>query len=168
MRITITIALLITFSTALAQEPPPPPQPPPPLVAPPPPGYAPEGYPPPQPYGYAPPGYTVTPPPLRYEMRPNYALTFAGVGVFALGYFMDVIGTLATSHQPAWECAVPVVGPWLQLGDSYSTSVPELAKAFYATDALIETAGFVLTVVGVSIWKKVPVRSAHNGFVVTF
>jgi hypothetical protein len=164
MRNTIGLAVLLTFSTAWAQETPPP-QPPPPLVAPPPAGYA---YPPPQP-GY-PPQYMQAPPPLpvHYEMKPNYALVFSGVGVFGLGYFMDVLGTLATSHQPAWECAVPVVGPWLQVTDSYSTDWRDLAKAFYVTDALIQTAGFTLTVVGVSLWKKVPVRSAHNGFVVTF
>jgi hypothetical protein len=163
MRTTIGLALLCTFSTALAQEAPQP-QPPPPLIAPPP-GYA---YPPPQP-GYSLNYMHPSPPlPVRYEMRPNYALLFSGVGVFALGYFMDVLGTLATSHQPAWECAVPVVGPWLQVNDSFSTDWRDLAKAFYVTDALIETAGFALTVVGVSLWKKVPVRSAHNGFVVTF
>jgi hypothetical protein len=36
------------------------------------------------------------------------------------------------------------------------------------TDALIQTAGLVLTVTGASVWRKVPVRVARSGFAVTF
>ena len=167
---TIALVLLSGISIAHAEPEQPQPPPPPPPVAqpypPPQPGYA---YPPPQP-GYPPPAYMQPgpPPPLHYEMRPNYALVFSGVGVFGLGYMLDVAGTLLASHQPAWECAVPVVGPYLQVNDHFSSTWSDLAKAFYVTDGLIQTAGFVLTVVGASLWHKVPVRTAQNGLVVTF
>jgi hypothetical protein len=149
MRKTTTLCtLLLTSTIAFAQEAAPPPQ----------------YYPPPQPQYMQPP----PPPPTHLELRPNYALVFSGVGVLGLGYILDVSGTLLAQHQPAWESALPVVGPYLQVGDSYSTTWSDLAKGFYVFDGLIQTAGFVLTVVGVSLWHKVPVRSAQNGFVVTF
>ncbi|MCU1279777.1 MAG: hypothetical protein JWM53_3323 [bacterium] len=147
MRKTTTLCtLLLASSIALAQEVPP------------------QYYPPPQPPYLQPPPA----PPTRYELRPSYALIFSGVGVFGLGYILDISGTLLAQHQPAWECAIPVVGPYLQVNDSYSTSWSDLAKGFYVFDGLIQTAGFVLTVVGASLWHKVPVRSAQNGLVVTF
>ena len=156
--------LLVIPSLVMAQEAPPPQPPPPvppPIVAPPPQPYT---YPPPQP-GYMP---GAPPPPTHMEMRPNYALIFSGVGVFGLGYIMDVSGTLLVGHQPAWECAVPVVGPYLQVTDTFSRDWSDLAKGFYVFDGLTQTAGLILTVVGASLWKKVPVRSAQNGLVVTF
>jgi hypothetical protein len=124
----------------------------------------------PPPTYYAPPPYMqpVAPPPPHVELRPNYALIFSGVGVFALGYMLDVGGTLVVGHEPAWECAIPVVGPYLQVGDTFSRDWSDLAKGFYVFDGLVQTAGFVLTVVGSSLWHKVPVRSAQNGLVVTF
>lgn len=181
---TMTIALCTLFgcSAAWAEAPAPQPQQeqqPPPQAAPPqaapayPPGHPPPayryapGYPPPQ---YPPPAYLpgMPPPPVRYELRPNYGLLFAGVGVLGLGYLLDISGTLLTSHQPAWECAIPVVGPYLQVDDTFSSDWGDLAKAFYVTDALFQTAGLVLTVLGASLWHKVPVRVAQNGFAVTF
>ena len=150
MRNVTTLCIFLLGSAALAQEAPPPV--PPPIVAPPPPGYL----------------QLAPPPPVRYELRPNYALIFSGVGVFGLGYIMDVSGTLLVGHQPAWECAVPVVGPYLQVTDTFSRDWSDLAKGFYVFDGLVQTAGFVLTVVGASLWHKVPVRSAQNGLVVTF
>jgi len=159
MRTMTTLCLLSFFATAaLGQEAPP--APPPAVVAPPPQPYY---YPPPQP-GYMQPA----PPPMHMEMRPNYALIFSGVGVFGLGYILDVSGTLLVGHQPAWECAVPVVGPYLQVNDTFSHDWSDLAKGFYVFDGLTQTAGLILTVVGASLWKKVPVRSAQNGLVVTF
>jgi hypothetical protein len=56
----------------------------------------------------------------------------------------------------------------MQINDSFSTGWRDFAKAFYVTDALIQTAGLVLTVTGASIWRKVPVRVAHNGLAVMF
>jgi len=147
MRKLTTLCILLLGSTALAQE-----EVPPPIVAPPPPGYM----------------QLAPPPPVHYEMRPNYALIFSGVGVFGLGYIMYVSGTLLVGHQPAWECAVPVGGPYLQVTDTFSRDWSDLAKGFYVFDGLVQTAGFVLTVVGASLWHKVPVRSAQNGLVVTF
>lgn len=165
MRTTTTLCTLLLFaSAATAQEAPPPV--PPPIVAPPPPGTVPPG----QPYAYPPPAYVQPgpPPPVRYELKPNYALIFSGVGVFGLGYMMDVFGTLVAGHQPAWECAIPVVGPYLQVTDSFSSDWGDLAKGFYVFDGLVQTAGLVLTVVGASLWHKVPVRMAQNGLAVTF
>jgi hypothetical protein len=152
---TLTMMLLCASTLAAAQEVPPP------IVAPPPQPYA---YPPPQPAYLQP----APPPPMHMELRPNYALIFSGVGVFGLGYILDVSGTLLVGHQPAWESAVPVVGPYLQVNDTFSRDWSDLAKGFYVFDGLLQTAGFVLTVVGVSLWHKVPVRSAQNGLVVTF
>jgi hypothetical protein len=122
----------------------------------------PQYYPPPQ-YMQAPP-----PPPMHMELRPNYALVFSGVGVLGLGYILDFTSTLLVGHQPAWESAIPVVGPYLQVNDTFSKDWSDLAKGFYVFDGLLQTAGFVLTVVGVSLWHKVPVRSAQNGLAVTF
>ena len=157
LKTTTLCTLLFASSIALAQEPP---QPPPPAV--PPPIVAPQYYPPPQYMQPAP------PPPTHFELKPNYALIFSGVGVFGLGWIMDVSGTLLVGHDPAWESAVPVVGPYLQVNDTFSSDWSDLAKGFYVFDGLVQTAGFVLTVVGSSLWHKVPVRTAQNGFVVTF
>jgi hypothetical protein len=155
MRKTTTLCILLSFASSIAwaQE-----EVPPPLVAPPPQQYLP------------PPQYLQPPPPVptHLELRPNYALIFSGVGVFGLGYILDVSGTLLVGHQPAWECAIPLVGPYLQVNDTFSKDWSDLAKGWYVFDGLIQTAGFVLTVVGVSLWHKVPVRSAQNGLVVTF
>jgi hypothetical protein len=162
---TLLLSLLLGSSTVLAQEAIPPQPPPPAQVAPPP-----QPYPPPQGYYYPPPAYLQPgpPPSLRYELRPNYALIFSGVGVIGFGYILDISGTLLTSHQPAWECAIPVVGPYLQVNDTFSHDWSDLAKAFYVFDGLVQTAGLVLTIVGAAVWHKVPVRTAHNGLVVTF
>jgi hypothetical protein len=146
------VVLLPMF--AHAQEATPPQAVPPPLVAPP----------PAQPYGYPPPAYLQPPPPpaTHTELRPNYALIFSGVGVFGLGYILDVSGTLLVGHQPAWECAIPVVGPYLQVNDTFSHDWSDLAKGFYVFDGLLQTAGFVLTVVGASLWHKVQVRNGPD------
>jgi hypothetical protein len=129
------------------------------------------GYPPPA-YGYPPPQapqyMQLQPPLVRYVKKPLYPLLFSGVGIFGLGYIMDVFGTLVTSHQPAWECALPVVGPMLQVRDRFDTDFDDLARAFYVFDAILQTAGFVLTVVGASVWRKVPVRVAQNGLALRF
>jgi hypothetical protein len=179
MRKTITLFTLMLSTVAVAQEAlppaPPTPAPPPATVAPPPPGTPPVppplvAPPPQQPYYYPPPAYMQPGPamPTRYELKPNYALIFSGVGVFGLGYMVDVMGTLVAGHDPAWECAIPVVGPYLQVTDKFSSDWGDLAKGFYVFDGLIQTAGLVLTVVGASLWHKVPVRMAQNGFAVTF
>jgi hypothetical protein len=164
MRKALTLCTLLLSGIAAAQEalPPAPPPPgaiPPPIVAP-----------PPQPYGYPPPQYMQPgpPPPVRYELKPSYALIFSGVGVLGFGYILDISGTLLTGHQPAWECAIPVVGPYLQVTDTFSRDWGDLAKAFYVFDGLMQTAGLVLTIVGASVWHKAPIRVAQNGFIITF
>jgi hypothetical protein len=108
-------------------------------------------------YGY--PAYQQ--PPMRTEMRPNYALLFSGIGVWFGGYICDVFMTLAFGHSPAWEAAVPVIGPFLQLADSYSRTWNDLAKASLVTDAIFQVGGFTLAVVGLSVWHKVQVRAAR-------
>jgi hypothetical protein len=176
---TLLSALLLLSSAASAQETPPAPPVPPPVVAPPsvvvappPPGAVPPpaALPPgaPQPYYPPPPYLQPVPPPTHMELRPNYALIFSGVGVFGLGWILDISGTVIANHNPYWESAIPVVGPFLQIGDSYTSDWSDLAKGFYVFDGLMQTAGFVLTVVGASLWHKVPVRTAQNGLVVTF
>lgn len=150
-----TLLLVCVASLAHAQE-----APPPAVVTPPPPQ---SYYPPPAFMRPIPP-----PPPTRYELRPNYALVFTGVGLVGLGYIMDVSGTLLVGHNPAWESAIPVVGPYLQVNDTFSRDWSNLGKAFYVFDGLTQTAGFVLTIVGAAVWHKVPVRTAQNGLVVTF
>ncbi len=178
MRTTTMLASLLvstlvsTLAPAEETPPQPPPSVPPPIVAPPPTGqpYPPQQYGAPQQYYYPPPQYMqpMAPQPMHTELRPNYALIFSGVGVFGLGYILDVSGTLVVGHQPAWECALPVVGPFLQVNDTFSKDWSDMAKGFYVFDGLMQTAGFVLTVVGASLWHKVPVRTAQNGLVVTF
>jgi len=103
-----------------------------------------------------------------HVLKPNYALIFSGVGVFGLGYILDVSGTLLVGHQPAWESAIPVTGPFLQVNDTFSNDWGDFGRAFYVFDGLMQTAGFVLTVVGASLWHKVPVRTAQNGLAVAF
>ncbi|HXU73167.1 MAG TPA: hypothetical protein VN947_27800 [Polyangia bacterium] len=182
MRKTISsllLALTCIASVAHAQEAPPtvvvtPPPPigtaPPPATVPPPVVVPPPGVAPGQPYYYPPPAYMRPgpPPPTRFEMKPNYALIFTGVGLVGLGYIMDVSGTLLVGHDPAWESAIPIVGPYLQVNDTFSHDWGDLGRAFYVFDGLTETAGLVLTIVGAALWHKVPVRMAQNGLVVAF
>lgn len=185
MRTTVSQTLLLTIclmaSVARAQQPPPPPLQTAPMTAPTAPAYPPtpeQGYPPPPAgYAYPPPGYAYPPPqylqvgpppPVRYELKPSYALIFSGIGVLGFGYTLDIFGTLVANHNPAWECALPVIGPWMQVNDSFSTDWKDLARAFFVTDALIQTVGLALTIAGASVWRKVPVRVAQNGFAVTF
>jgi hypothetical protein len=108
------------------------------------------------------------PPQVQYVRKPLYPVLFSGVGILGFGYIMDIFGTLVTSHQPAWECAIPVVGPMLQVHDQFDTDWKDAAKAFYVFDAVLQTTGFILTVVGASVWRKVPVRVAANGLMVRF
>ncbi|HEY2746761.1 MAG TPA: hypothetical protein VGL86_19165 [Polyangia bacterium] len=151
MRNIIATLVLVCASVAHAQEAPPPATLPPPIVAPAPAFMQP-----------------APPPPTRYEMKPNYALLFSGVGVLGLGYIMNVSGTLLVGHSPAWESAIPVIGPYFEVNDSFSKDWGDLGKAFYVFDGLTQTAGFVLTVVGVSLWHKAPVRSTQNGLAFAF
>jgi hypothetical protein len=166
MRTMIVFAVIVGMTSATwAQTAPAYPPPPPPPVQP---QY---GYPPPPQYGYPPPQpqyMQLQPPVIRYQRKPLYALIFTGVGIFGLGYIIDVFGTLVTSHGPSWECAVPVVGPMLQVNDRFDTDFRDAAKAFYVFDAILQTTGFVLTVVGASVWRDVPVRVAANGLMVRF
>lgn len=106
--------------------------------------------------------------PVRYESKPNLALIISGSAVLGFGYILDIFGTVVTGHQPAWECAVPIAGPYLQVSDTFSRDWKDLARGFYVTDALFQTAGVALVIIGVSVWRKVPVRTAQNGFAVAF
>ena len=176
----LTVAPAVAAQTPPAAQPAPYPYPPPyPYPYPPPPGY---GYPPPPqqaPVKEAPRELKYvegqsTPAGYRYEERPRQGLIIAGSLTLGIPYAFGVLGASAAGfeNQSGW-LLVPAVGPFLTLAlregscdEDTETSDQEAAECVgdvfltmaLVLDALAQTAGGVLLLLGVSSSKKVWVR----------
>jgi hypothetical protein len=152
----------------------------------PPPGYPPPGYPPGQqlpqnayPNGY--PGayagpYAPTPPtklpyregvapPAGYhlEENPRKGLVISGAIVLGTTYFLSAsIGMASSNHDDRW-LAVPVLGPFLDLGargdrsscPSDATCPVEIViRTYLAIDGVVQAAGALLLISGFAFQKK--------------
>jgi hypothetical protein len=153
-RCTGSAAPLAAPGPELAQQPAPQPAPAPYYA--PPPGYYPgPGYVAPQPYFMPPPVKT------HIEQRPMWGLVGAGLGVFGGVYFWNV---LAASLASDWRPAIPIVGPFLLMGDR---DLKDL-QGLLALDGILQGAGAVMILVGavmkknVTVYDKVSIVPAVN------
>jgi hypothetical protein len=169
---------------AAPQAAPPPPGYPPPngYPPPPPPGY---GYYPPAPgYYYQQPPANLPyhpgepiPPGYRHEKRPRTGLIIAGAVVTGVPYILGLSIASASKYSNAGGyLAIPAIGPWITLAvrddhscidySSYSGTVyangscaeDVVVKTFLVMDALIQTTGAILFVIGVSSDRDVVIR----------
>jgi hypothetical protein len=99
---------------------------------------------------YAPPGndqYAES----SVEHRPNKTMLKTGLGIFVVSYAASGIAGLASSHDSDGYLLVPLVGPWLDLGNRGCANGgcgdhDTAAKAAIVTSGIFQTVGALLTV----------------------
>jgi hypothetical protein len=84
------------------------------------------------------------------EHRPNRTLLGTGGGIFLLSYGGSVIAGAASNRDADRKLFIPVVGPWLDLGDRGCTlndpcgSNEDVAKAMILTSGIVQGAGVLI------------------------
>jgi hypothetical protein len=122
----------------------------------------------PPPAAVPPAALAATPPKPTYHSERRWGLFSAGVSLFALGYAGDIALTYSIGHEPATTSLIPMVGPLVQLGQSwaiiqappgatprtsamiaYANSVAQTtATAVLAVDAVLQLAGMAMALAG--------------------
>jgi hypothetical protein len=149
----------------------------------PPPGYG--YYPPPPGYYYQQPPANLPyhegmqiPPGYRHEKRPRTGLIIAGAVITAVPYVLGLsVASASKFSNSGGFLVIPALGPWITLAardnhtcydynyngtttvsDSVSCSEDAVVVTFLVMDALIQTTGAILFVVGVSSDRDVLIR----------
>jgi hypothetical protein len=84
------------------------------------------------------------------EHRPNKTLLSTGTGIFVLSYGSSVIAGAVSDRDADKKLFIPVVGPWMDLGDrGCSATQPcggneDVAKAMVITSGVVQGAGLLL------------------------
>jgi hypothetical protein len=98
------------------------------------------------------------------EHRPNKTLLRTGGGIFLLGYGASVIAGAASHRDADHKLFIPVVGPWLDLGDRSCTVTnpcganEDIAKAMVLTSGIVQGAGVLLALGSLVIPESTGVR----------
>ncbi len=69
--------------------------------------------------------------------RPRTGLLAAGLVLFVAGYAADVGFTYGYDHQPGWTSLIPVVGPFIQMGQPYGLDGPAVDTGNVEADARV-------------------------------
>lgn len=86
------------------------------------------------------------------EHRPNRTLLSTGAGIFVLSYGASVVAGAVSDRDADKKLFIPVVGPWLDLGDrECNAATPcgsneDLAKAMIITSGAVQGAGLLLAI----------------------
>lgn len=85
------------------------------------------------------------------EKRPNRTLLSTGVGMFVISYGASVVAGAVSNRDSDKNLFVPVVGPWLDLGDRQCGASPcgnneDLNKAMIITSGIVQGAGVLLAI----------------------
>lgn len=84
------------------------------------------------------------------EHRPNRSLLSTGTGIFVLSYGSSVVAAAVSDRDADKRLFIPVVGPWLDLGDRGCTvgspcgGNEDVAKAMIITSGVVQGAGVLL------------------------
>jgi hypothetical protein len=100
------------------------------------------------------------------EHRPNRTLLSTGGGIFLLSYGASVIAGAASNREADRKLFIPVVGPWLDLGDRGCTfdhpcgTNEDVAKAMVLASGIIQGAGVLLALSSLFVpeWTEVTER----------
>jgi hypothetical protein len=94
--------------------------------------------------------------PPQYRLERRYGLMVAGACVFGVP---EGLTGLAAGLTREWRLAIPVAGPFIEMGsainDSKSSPLALFAAALLAVDGLVQTAGVAMLVGGAATKKKV-------------
>jgi hypothetical protein len=84
------------------------------------------------------------------EHRPNRTLLSTGTGLFVLSYGSSVIAGAVSDRDADKNLFIPVVGPWMNLGDRGCTAAEpcgsneDVAKAMIITSGVVQGAGILM------------------------
>jgi hypothetical protein len=84
------------------------------------------------------------------EHRPNRTLLSTGVGIFVVSYGASAVAGAISDRESDKNLFIPVVGPWMDLGDrSCSTADPcgnreDINKAMIITSGVVQGAGVLM------------------------
>lgn len=84
------------------------------------------------------------------EHRPNRTLLSTGTGLFVLSYGSSVVAAAVSDRDADKKLFIPVVGPWMDLGDRGCTGAEpcganeDVAKAMVITSGIVQGAGVLM------------------------
>lgn len=84
------------------------------------------------------------------EHRPNRALLSTGTGIFVLSYGASVVAGAVSDRDADKNLFIPVVGPWMDLGDRGCSATErcgqneDIAKAMVITSGIVQGAGVLM------------------------
>jgi hypothetical protein len=83
------------------------------------------------------------------EHRPNRTLLSTGVGIFAISYGASLVVAAVSERDADKNLFIPVVGPWIDLGDRGCDSSPcgsreDIDKAMIITSGIVQGAGVLM------------------------
>jgi len=91
-------------------------------------------------------------PVMRTVWRPITGLAIAGAAIFVFGYTLDLGVTGFLANADVKQAAIPLAGPWLQFNHNYKND--SITKALLGIDGVVQAAGAVMLIVGMSVWRK--------------
>jgi hypothetical protein len=123
---------------------------------------------------------------VRYSQQRRWGLFAAGLVLFLVGYGADIGLTYGFGHTPSYTSLIPIVGPFIQMGQSYGLDGPpinsgdpeydrkitnqidsgnsvirSLVYAGLAVDAVLQLGGATMAILGATL--KRPVRTYAVG-----
>lgn len=83
------------------------------------------------------------------EHRPNRTLLSTGIGIFVVSYGASVVAAAVSDRDADKNLFIPVVGPWLDVGDRGCDSSPcgsreDINKAIIITSGVVQGAGVLM------------------------
>lgn len=105
-------------------------------------------------------GYYQQPAQVQYENQPIWGLFWAGLPVFLAPYLITGITVFTINPSYAEEQAfgfIPIVGPFLLL--DYISDDTGLGYTFLILDGIVQAAGIVMMVLGLTLTREVAVRA---------
>jgi hypothetical protein len=108
-------------------------------------------------YYQATPTQPVQTPPMRTVTRPRTGLMIPGFIMFGAGYGIAVAVALTECYECGWF-AVPFAGPMIMMKELDSFD-PAIAYVGLAAWSLVQTAGVVMAILGLTLKREVQVRA---------
>jgi hypothetical protein len=102
------------------------------------------------------------------ERRPNRTLLSTGAGIFVLSYGASAIAGAISDRDADKNLFIPVVGPWIDLGDrNCSAAEPcgsneDINKAMIITSGVVQGAGLLLAIGSLVIPETTSVKETRT------
>jgi hypothetical protein len=106
------------------------------------------------------------------EHRPNRALLSTGTGLFVLSYAPSIVAAAVSGRDEDKRLFIPVVGPWLDLGQRDCNARPcggreDLNKAMIITSGIAQGAGVLLAISSLFIPETVETKTTVSSAAAT-